>query len=369
MIRRAVVIDTNVVVAAHLTSRPEAPTARILDAMLAARLPFSRCRWNSWPSTAESSCGSPIRKKHGLDADKIDKILTEIALNGIVVETTPTSASPPDPGDQHLWDLLAARPGAVLVTGDAELIRSPPDGASVLSPLRASGFLEALFDGDALREVARLVDVASPQQWRCGRRAAAAAPPSAAAIAAGRVRGTCITSSARDAMSRRSSLVGDGDHDPAARAHLLEVRDHLARTPSCGAMHHDRHVLVDQRDRAVLHLARRVALGVDVGDLLELQRALERDREVDAAPEEEEVLRRCGSSLRRASAIGSSWPSTALPPCAGDRDPASAVISALVRRRAAARRAEPEREQHERDRPGVVKALVEATPISGPAWV
>ena len=37
------------------------------------------------------------------------------------------------------------------------------------------------------------------------------------------------------------------------------------------------------------HLAGRVALGVDVGDLLQLERALERDRVVDAAPQVEEV--------------------------------------------------------------------------------
>jgi hypothetical protein len=37
----------------------------------------------------------------------------------------------------------------------------------------------------------------------------------------------------------------------------------------------------------VLHLAGGVALGVDVRDLLELERALERDRELRAAAEEE----------------------------------------------------------------------------------
>ncbi len=52
---------------------------------------------------------------------------------------------------------------------------------------------------------------------------------------------------------------------------------------------HDRHLLVDERDRTVLHLAGRVALGVDVGDLLQLERALERDRIVDPAAEIEEV--------------------------------------------------------------------------------
>ena len=53
------------------------------------------------------------------------------------------------------------------------------------------------------------------------------------------------------------------------------------RPASCVRDRDDRQVLVDQRDRAVLHLARRIALGVDVRDLLQLQRAFERDR-VDA---------------------------------------------------------------------------------------
>ena len=49
-----------------------------------------------------------------------------------------------------------------------------------------------------------------------------------------------------------------------------------------GPLRHDEHarrVLVDQRDRPVLHLGGRVALGVDVADFLELQRPFERDRE------------------------------------------------------------------------------------------
>ena len=49
-------------------------------------------------------------------------------------------------------------------------------------------------------------------------------------------------------------------------------------------------VLADERDGAVLHLGGGVALGVDVGDLLELERALERDGEEREAAEEEEVL-------------------------------------------------------------------------------
>ena len=46
--------------------------------------------------------------------------------------------------------------------------------------------------------------------------------------------------------------------------------------------------LVEQRDRPVLHLARRVGVGRDVGDLLELERALEAHGQADVAAEVEE---------------------------------------------------------------------------------
>ena len=52
-------------------------------------------------------------------------------------------------------------------------------------------------------------------------------------------------------------------------------------------------VFVDQRDGAVLQLAGGVAFGVDVGDLLELERALQGDRVVDVAADEEKVLFFC----------------------------------------------------------------------------
>ena len=54
-------------------------------------------------------------------------------------------------------------------------------------------------------------------------------------------------------------------------------------------MRDDGHLLVDERDRPVLHLAGRIAFGVDVRDFLQLQRAFERDRIVDAAAEIQKV--------------------------------------------------------------------------------
>ena len=75
-----------------------------------------------------------------------------------------------------------------------------------------------------------------------------------------------------------------------SRLDLLEVALHLLEDLVAGRQGHHRHLLVDQGDGAVLHLAGGVAFGVDVGDLLELERAFEGDGVVDAAAEEEEVV-------------------------------------------------------------------------------
>ena len=65
----------------------------------------------------------------------------------------------------------------------------------------------------------------------------------------------------------------------------------------------DRRVLVEQRDRAVLHLAGRVGLGRDVRDLLQLQRALERDR-AGRCGGRGRGRTACRSSARAISSIG-----------------------------------------------------------------
>jgi hypothetical protein len=61
--------------------------------------------------------------------------------------------------------------------------------------------------------------------------------------------------------------------------------------PQRPAHHQDGQVLVDQRQRPVLHLAGIDALRVDQSHLLHLERRLERGRVVVAPPEEDEVLR------------------------------------------------------------------------------
>ena len=78
------------------------------------------------------------------------------------------------------------------------------------------------------------------------------------------------------------SRVGDQQHLAAARHDFLHVGDGLLEQRVMRRDDDDRHVLVDQRDGAVLHLAGGIAFGVDVGDFLQLQRAFQRQRDSSA---------------------------------------------------------------------------------------
>ena len=75
-----------------------------------------------------------IRRRHGLTTDQIDAVLAAIAANAIVREAVASGGTAPDPGDQHLWDLLAGSPDAILVTGDKRLLENAPIHTSVVLP-------------------------------------------------------------------------------------------------------------------------------------------------------------------------------------------------------------------------------------------
>ena len=77
-----------------------------------------------------------IRDRHRLDDDGIDALLTDITLNGIVREPSPTEVERSDPNDAHVWSLLATQIDAILVTGDDLLLSRPPSWASVVKPKR-----------------------------------------------------------------------------------------------------------------------------------------------------------------------------------------------------------------------------------------
>ncbi|MPM15727.1 hypothetical protein SDC9_62099 [bioreactor metagenome] len=95
---------------------------------------------------------------------------------------------------------------------------------------------------------------------------------------------------AGEVVDHRVVLLGQRDRAGASGADLLDVGDHLVvQLVAAPRRHHDehRHARLDDGDRAVLELAGGEALGVQVGDLLELEGALEGDRVADVAAEEE----------------------------------------------------------------------------------
>ena len=132
MSRRAVIIDTNVVVAGLLTANDASPIVRILDGVLTAAFPFAVSE--ALLAEYRTVLVRPgLRKLHGLAVTEVETLLVDIAQHAIVVAPVP-SAPAPDPGDQLLWDLLAARSDLILVTGDKRLLQDAGMRGRVVSP-------------------------------------------------------------------------------------------------------------------------------------------------------------------------------------------------------------------------------------------
>lgn len=132
--RTAVIVDTNVVVAGLLTANHASPGARILDGMLAAAFPFVVSE--SLLAEYRTVLVRPkLCKLHGLTIAEVETILTDLAQHAIVLNPPPLAAPPaPDPGDQLLWDLLAARADLLLVTGDKLLLEDYGMQGRVIAP-------------------------------------------------------------------------------------------------------------------------------------------------------------------------------------------------------------------------------------------
>ena len=128
------IIDTNVLIAGLISLEEKSPMVKIVDAMLGGRIIYLLS-----PELLREYRTVLLRPKllrlHGLNEQQIDCLLTEITANAIWHETpTASLESAPDPGDKHLWDLLATEATAILVTGDHLLFENPPRQSSVITP-------------------------------------------------------------------------------------------------------------------------------------------------------------------------------------------------------------------------------------------
>ena len=164
-----------------------------------------------------------------------------------------------------------------------------------------------------------------------------------------------------------AARVGDQQHLAAARHHLLHIGDGLLEQRVMRRDDDDRHVLVDQRDGAVLHLARGIAFGMDVGDFLELQRAFERQR--DSSARGRDRARRAPWRSPRPSASSFGFLLEEFGDMARGFEQRGAEPLLLAARRACRARAPAAMASEASAANWQVKALVEATPISGPAKV
>ena len=128
----AVIVDTNVVVAGLLTENDASPVVRILDGMLAAA--FSFVVSEALLAEYRTVLVRPkLRKLHGLTVAEVESLLTDLAHHAIVL--APVAGPPaPEPGDQLLWSLLAAKADLQLVTGDKLLLRDAGMRSRVISP-------------------------------------------------------------------------------------------------------------------------------------------------------------------------------------------------------------------------------------------
>ncbi len=125
------VIDTNVLVAGVLTANPDAPTARLVDGMLQGDFAYL-LSVELVDEYRRLLLRPKVQERHGLQPEEVDVLLTELIRWGAIRSSARRADAAPDAGDQHLWDLLAAQPGAVLVTGDRRLREQPPEGVSVV---------------------------------------------------------------------------------------------------------------------------------------------------------------------------------------------------------------------------------------------
>ena len=129
---RLAIVDTNVFVAGLLSQEKSSPTVRILDGMLLGV--FAYLLSPALLSEYRSGCMRPkISALHGLSEEEIDVVLTDITANAPWRDPANQSIAP-DPGDNHLWNLLEAEGAAILITGDKLLLDNPPSDRQVLSP-------------------------------------------------------------------------------------------------------------------------------------------------------------------------------------------------------------------------------------------
>jgi putative PIN family toxin of toxin-antitoxin system len=128
-----VILDVNVVASGIGPSPDYSPPHRIIDALRRGEIPLvvsdafidecthvlDRARLSRW---------------HGRSRSEIARFLVMLRAAATVLKPPLSAIKCPDPGDQYLWDLLAAEPETILVTGHRLLLESGDFPGRIVSP-------------------------------------------------------------------------------------------------------------------------------------------------------------------------------------------------------------------------------------------
>jgi uncharacterized protein len=134
-------VDTNVVVSGVLAVADDAPTARIVDAMLAGSLHVVLS--DDLLAEYRAVLLRPgVAARHGLTEADVDALLEGIVADAGWREPAARRSLPAVPGDDHVLALLEAEPQAVLVTGDRRLRAAVAASRTAFSPAELAAQLE-----------------------------------------------------------------------------------------------------------------------------------------------------------------------------------------------------------------------------------
>lgn len=132
-----VVIDTNVIVSALITKKPNAATTRVLElALMGEIVPLYD------QDVLDEYLEVLTRKKFKLKEDSIQYIIKTITINGIDSLRTSFLEDMPDKDDRVFYELSLSEPDSLLITGNSKHFPRTP---RVVSP---SEFLRIIEDNN-----------------------------------------------------------------------------------------------------------------------------------------------------------------------------------------------------------------------------
>ena len=107
------VIDTNVLVSGLWTHDPEAPTKKVLSALLAGDFVFLQN-----DQIVAEYIDVLNREKFNFDKEEVSRLIEYIRCAGVALQPCHSNASFPDPDDRIFYEVALAEPNARLVTGN-----------------------------------------------------------------------------------------------------------------------------------------------------------------------------------------------------------------------------------------------------------